>query len=48
MKFPKIPGFHGVFQGAPNMAPNTAEIRHFYGRQVRWGKEKKGKAKQRV
>jgi len=43
MKFPKIPGFHGVFQGAPN----TAEIRHFDGRQVWWGKENKGSAKQR-
>ena len=40
MKFPKIPVLHGVFQ----RAPNTAEMGHFDGRQVWWGKEKKGNA----
>jgi len=43
MKFPKIPGFHGVCQATPN----TAEMQHFNGRQLQvlWGKEKKGNAK---
>jgi len=44
MKFPKIPVSMACFIGPPN----TAKMRRFDGRQVWWGKEKKGNAKQRV